>query len=45
MYALQVIAGARKGVAGIKSIFKENEDVMGDVEFKDIENIFELNFN
>ena len=45
MYALQVIAGARKGVDGIKSIFKENEDVMGDVEFKDIENIFELNFN
>jgi hypothetical protein len=45
MYALQVIAGARKGVDGIKSIFKENEDVMGDVEFKDIEKIFELNFN
>ena len=42
MYALQAIAGIRKGTGAIKGIFKENEDVMGDIDFKDIESIFEL---
>jgi len=43
IYALQAIAGTRKGVGAVKSMFKEDEDVMGDVEFNDIESIFELN--
>jgi len=42
MYALQAIAGIRKGTGAIKGIFTENEDVMADVDFKDIESIFEL---
>tara|TARA_R110000796_G_scaffold139762_1_gene255884 strand:- start:81 stop:686 length:606 start_codon:yes stop_codon:yes gene_type:complete len=42
MYALQAIASVRKGTGAIKSLFKEDEDVMGDVEFNDIERIFEL---
>tara|TARA_R110001632_G_C11141835_1_gene396230 strand:- start:13 stop:624 length:612 start_codon:yes stop_codon:yes gene_type:complete len=43
IYALQAIAGTRKGVGAVKSMFKEDEDVMGDVEFNDIESIFEIN--
>ena len=43
IYALQAIARTRKGVGAVKSMFKEDEDVMGDVEFNDIESIFELN--
>ena len=42
MYALQAIAGIRKGKGAIKNIFTENEDEMGDIDFKDIESIFEL---
>tara|TARA_R110000782_G_scaffold182205_1_gene272404 strand:- start:44 stop:1057 length:1014 start_codon:yes stop_codon:yes gene_type:complete len=42
IYALQAIAGTRKGVGAVKSMFKEDEDVMGDVEFNDIESIFEI---
>ena len=42
MYALQAIAGVRKGTGAIKAIFKENEEAMADVDFSDIEGIFEL---
>ena len=45
MYALQAIAGIRKGTGAVKSIFTENEDAMVDVDFKDIESIFELQLN
>tara|TARA_B110000902_G_C13965803_1_gene459242 strand:- start:48 stop:641 length:594 start_codon:yes stop_codon:yes gene_type:complete len=45
MYALQAIAGIRKGTGAIKNIFTENEDEMGDIDFKDIESIFELKLN
>ena len=45
MHALKFIAGIRKGTGAIKNIFTENEDEMGDIDFKDIESIFELKIN
>jgi hypothetical protein len=42
MYALQAIAGVRKATSAIKAIFKENEEAMPEVDFSDIERIFEL---
>lgn len=38
IYALQAIAGIRKGVDTVKGMFSED---MGDIDFKDIESIFE----
>ena len=45
MYALQAIANIRKGTSAVKGMFTENEDVMADVDFSDIEDIFELQLN
>ena len=45
MYALQAIANIRKGTSAVKGIFTENEEVMADVDFSDIEDIFELQLN
>jgi len=45
IYALQGIANIRKGTSAIKGIFTEDEDAMADVDFSDIENIFELQLN
>ena len=42
MYALQAIADLRKGTGAIKRMFNENEEAMTDVDFSDIEGIFEL---
>jgi len=42
MYALQAIANIRKGASAVKGIFTENEDTMADVDFNDIEDLFEL---
>jgi len=42
MYALQAIANLRKGTSAVKGIFTENEDIMADVDFNDIEDLFEL---
>ena len=42
MYALQAIAGVRKGTGAIKGMFKENEEEMSNIDFTDIESIFEL---
>ena len=45
MYALQAIANIRKGTSAVKGIFTENEEIMADVDFSDIEDIFELQLN
>tara|TARA_B100001778_G_scaffold101087_1_gene82539 strand:- start:51 stop:686 length:636 start_codon:yes stop_codon:yes gene_type:complete len=45
MYALQAIANIRKGTSAVKGMFTENEEVMADVDFSDIEDIFELQLN
>ena len=45
MYALQAIANIRKGTSAVKGIFTENEEEMADVDFSDIEGIFELQLN
>lgn len=40
MYALQFIAKIRKSTSAVKKIFTENEDEMANVDFSDIESIF-----
>ena len=45
MYALQAIANIRRGTSAVKGMFTENEEVMADVDFSDIEDIFELQLN
>ena len=45
MYALQAIAGVRKGTGAIKRMFNENEGEMNNIDFSDIESIFELKLN
>ena len=40
MYVLQFIANIRKGKSALKGIFNENEDAMANVDFSDIESIF-----
>lgn len=45
MYALQAIADLRKGTGAIKRMFNENEGEMNNIDFSDIESIFELKLN